>query len=109
MYYTYGANYSIPSAYRLGSGNVFFLNFNKILTPSRYVHFADTVYGPSHANFPNQAFIFTNLNNKRIHMRHQEMANCWFIDAHVELSQEQKLQEYGITGVYKENYQEVNF
>lgn len=92
---TYGIWADPPSEVRKGEFGEY-VNFNQIRQPSEYTHFADSTSAGRLGIGGEQFHSFHKAEEEQVHARHNNKADVWFVDGHVEGLASTRLDELGI-------------
>jgi prepilin-type N-terminal cleavage/methylation domain-containing protein/prepilin-type processing-associated H-X9-DG protein len=97
-YKVYGMNYYDSRSDTI-DGSIITRDTRKLTAPSSVINYADTVFIPTHAFYPNQrhTFRYKLTDTGTIHMRHFSRPNCWYFDGHVKCTDKKELNDVGIT------------
>lgn len=97
---TYGVRQDPLPEYTTGEfGEI--LKTERIHQPSEYLHLADTTSRGRQGIGAAQYYYFRVENEKEVHARHQQKANGFFFDGHVEGTSRKRLENLGITALYE--------
>jgi prepilin-type N-terminal cleavage/methylation domain-containing protein/prepilin-type processing-associated H-X9-DG protein len=97
---TYGVRQDPPVEYTTGEfGEI--LKIDRVRQPSEYLHLADTTSRGRQGIGAAQFYYFRVENEKEVHARHQQMANGFFLDGHVEGANRKRLENLGVTALYE--------
>jgi prepilin-type N-terminal cleavage/methylation domain-containing protein/prepilin-type processing-associated H-X9-DG protein len=92
---TYGVWADPPEDVRRGEFGGF-VNFNQIRNPSEYTHFSDSTSRGRMGIGGEQFHSFHKAEEEEVHARHNNKADSWFVDGHVEGLSASRLDELGI-------------
>ena len=92
---TYGVWADPPAEVRKGEFGEF-VNFTQIRQPSEYTHFADSTSRGRMGIGSEQFHSFHKEEEEEVHARHNNKADAWFVDGHVEGLSSSRLDELGI-------------
>ena len=95
---TYGIWADPPEEVRRGEFQEL-VNFNQIRNPSEYTHFADSTSRGRLGIGGEQFHTFNKVEEEEVHARHNNKADIWFVDGHVEGLGNQRLENLGITAL----------
>ncbi len=105
---TYGIRIDPPEDYTAGEFKNF-LKIDQIRQPTEYVHIADTTSRGRLGMGAEQFHTFSLSAEKEIHARHNNAANGWFFDGHVEGMRRSRLEALGFNALYGQDTVESYF
>lgn len=95
----YGVRLDPPSEYTAGEFGEL-LKISRIINPVEYLHMADTTSRGRQGIGSSQYFYFRAESEKEVHARHNQRANGWFLDGHVEAMDRRRLEGLGIDALF---------
>jgi len=99
---TYGVRQDPLPDYTQGDFNEI-LKISAVPRPTEYLHLADTTSRGRQGYGANQYYYFRMDHELEVHARHNQHANGWFLDGHVESCNRVRLERLGIRALYSQD------
>jgi len=105
---TYGIRIDPPEEFTSGEFNEF-IKVDNVRQPSDYLHIADTTSRGRLGVGSEQFHQFSMRAEKEVHARHNNAADGWFFDGHVEAMKKARLESLGYDALFGEDTEESYF